>query len=281
MDLQAKANELRYYLIQMINRSAAGHVGGDLSVMDILVSLYYKVMNVTPENFGDPDHDRFILSKGHCADALYIVLGDRGFFDLQEMMDTFSAYGSRYIGHPNMDVPGIEMNGGSLGHGMSVAVGMALAAKMDGSKSRTYVVLGDGEMAEGSNYEGMMAAAHYHLDNLCATVDLNGLQISGFTKDVMRSDDMGEKFRSFGWNVIDVADGNDCSQLVKAYEEAAAFKGAPSVLIAHTVKGKGVSYMENVAAWHHGVMNVDQYEEAMSELAAFAGRIDQENKEVR
>ncbi len=255
-------------VIEMMWRSSAGHVGGDMSVMEILTVLYDRIMNVSAEKKDDPNRDRFILSKGHCADALYVVLGDKGYFDKQELIETFSQFGSRYIGHPNTDVPGIEVNGGSLGHGLPVGVGMALAGKADDKDYRVYVVCGDGEMAEGSNYEAMMAAGHYHLDNLCATVDLNGLQISGHTKDVMNSADMREKFESFGWNVIEVSDGNDVEALTFAYEEAKRFKGKPTAVIAHTVKGKDISYMEDVAGWHHGVMNEEQYHQALAELDA-------------
>lgn len=264
--LSRKSYELRRDIIEMIYNSKAGHVGGDLSVIDILTVLYYKVMNNSPENWNSPNRDRFLLSKGHCVDALYAVLGDKGFFDKQEAIKTFSAYNSKFIGHPNTEVPGIEMNSGSLGHGMALGVGMALAAKMDGRSYRTYVVLGDGEMAEGSNYEAMMAAGHYKLDNLCSTVDLNGLQISGPTREVLCSDEMSEKFKAFGWNVIEVDNGNNCMELLDAYKKAAEFKGKPSVVIAHTVKGKGVSYMENNKNWHHGVMTEVQYAQAVKEL---------------
>lgn len=264
--LQKKAYEIRRNIIEMVHRSSAGHVGGDLSVADILTVLYFGVMNVSPERQLCADRDRFILSKGHCADALYCVLGEKGYFDIKEAINTFSAFSSRYIGHPNMEVPGVEINSGSLGHGISVGVGMALAAKMDGKVYRTYVVTGDGEMAEGSNYEGMMAAGHYKLDNLCVTVDLNRLQISGTTSEVMNSDSLLEKFRVFGFHVIDVKDGNDCGQLMKAYGEAACYKGKPTAIIAHTVKGKGVSFMENEASWHHGVMTEEQYLRALKEL---------------
>lgn len=264
--LTRKAYELRKDIVEMIHNSKAGHIGGDLSVIDILTVLYYKVMNVSPDLKNDPNRDRFLLSKGHCADALYCVLGDKGYFNKQEAINTFSKYGSKFIGHPNTDIPGIEINSGSLGHGLSVGVGMALAAKMNHQIYRTYVVLGDGEMAEGSNYEAMMAASHYKLDNLCATVDLNHLQISGTTQEVMNTENMAEKFRSFGWNVIDVADGNNCQQLSDAYELAAGFKGQPTAVIAHTTKGKGISFMENVAAWHHGVITEAQYQQAIKEL---------------
>ncbi len=264
--LTRKSYELRRDIIEMMHNSNAGHVGGDLSVIDILTVLYYKVMNVSPEKKDDPDRDRFLLSKGHCADALYCVLGRKGYYDAEDAIKNFSQFGSRFIGHPNTDVEGVEINSGSLGHGLSIGVGMALAAKMNKQTYRTYVVLGDGEMAEGSNYEGMMAAGHYKLDNLCATVDLNGLQISGKTEDVMDSSNLADKFRDFGWNVIEVCDGNDCSQLADAYELAAAYKGKPTAVIAHTVKGKGVSYMEDTASWHHGVMTQEQYEQAVKEL---------------
>lgn len=265
-DLTRKAYELRRDIMEEVYLSKTGHVGGDLSVIDILTVLYFKIMNISPAHFDDPERDRFLLSKGHCVDALYMVLGEKGFFDKQEAIHTFSAFQSRFIGHPNTDVPGIEINSGSLGHGLALGVGMAKAAKMDGRTYRTYVVCGDGEMAEGSNYEAMMAAAQYGLDNLCATIDLNRLQISGSTAEVMSTDDMGEKFRSFGWNVIDVEDGNDCAKLVTAYESAKKCKGKPSVVIAHTVKGKGVSYMENKKEWHHGVVTKEQYEQAVKEL---------------
>lgn len=264
--LTRKSYELRRDIIEMMHNSKAGHVGGDLSVIDILTVLYFQVMDVSPEKVKDPDRDRFLLSKGHCADALYCVLGEKGFYDKEEAITSFSQFKSRFIGHPNTEVPGIEMNSGSLGHGMSVGTGMALAAKMNRKTYRTYVVLGDGEMAEGSNYEGMMAAGHYKLDNLCATVDLNRLQISGKTEDVMNSASLADKFRDFGWNVIEVADGNNCAQLVAAYELAASWKGKPTAVIANTIKGKGVSFMENQASWHHGVMTEEQYHQAVREL---------------
>ena len=257
---------LRRDIIEMMHESKAGHVGGDLSVIDILTVLYFDQMNVSPENFKEPNRDRFLLSKGHCADALFCTLGEKGFFDKEEAIKTFSKYGSKFIGHPNTEINGIEINSGSLGHGLSIGVGMALACKMDKKDYRTYVVLGDGEMAEGSNYEAMMAAGHYKLDNLCATIDLNGLQISGTTDEVMSSRDLGNKFRDFNWHVREVEDGNNCLELKKAYEEAKAHKGQPSLVLAHTVKGKGVSFMENNISWHHGVMSEEQYVQAVKEL---------------
>ncbi len=266
MDLATLAYNNRKTVVEAVYRSKAGHIGGDLSVMDILTVLYNKVMNVSPETIKDHNRDRFILSKAHCADGLFAVLGNCGFFDVKDYIENFSSFGSKFIGHTNTDIPGVECNGGSLGHGLSLGVGMALAGKMNGQSYRTYVVLGDGEMAEGSNYEAMMAAGHYHLDNLCATVDLNGLQISGTTEEVMNSAPLAEKFKSFGWNVIEVANGNDCDLLVEAYENAKKHKGEPTVVIAHTVKGKGISFMENNVKWHHGVMDADQYEVAVKDL---------------
>lgn len=267
MDAQTrKSYELRKDIVEMMYKSKAGHVGGDLSVIDILNVLYNDIMNVSVENFHDENRDRFLLSKGHCADALFVTLGDKGFFDKQEAIDTFSQYQSKFIGHPNTEINGIEINSGSLGHGLAIGVGMALAGKMDDKSYRTYVVLGDGEMAEGSNYEAMMAASHYQLDHLCATVDLNRLQISGTTDEVMSSASLANKFAAFGWNVIEVEDGNNCAQLIKAYHQAQECKGKPTVVIAHTIKGKGVSFMENEIAWHHGVMSEEQYAQAMNEL---------------
>lgn len=266
INLKRKSYELRKDIINMMHQSKAGHVGGDLSVVDILTVLYYDIMNVDADHFHDVNRDRFLLSKGHCADALYVVLGDKGFFNKQEAIQTFSQYQSTFIGHPNTDVNGIEINSGSLGHGLAIGVGMALAGKMNKQSYRTYVVLGDGEMAEGSNYEAMMAAAHYQLDNLCATIDVNGLQISGTTDNVMSSASLIEKFTSFGWNVIEVHDGNNCEMLSEAYHEAEACIGKPTVVLAHTVKGKGVSFMENQAGWHHGVMSEEQYKQAICDI---------------
>lgn len=267
-ELGKKAYKLRRDVVEMAYRSRSGHIGGDLSVMDILTTLYFGVMNIFPDEADHPDRDRFLLSKGHCVDALYCVLGERGFFDLSEAITSFEKFGSKYIGHPNKDIPGIEINSGSLGHGISVGVGMALAARMNGRSYRTYIVCGDGEMAEGSNYEGMMAAGHYHLDNLCVTVDVNGLQISGKTRDVMDTGNLRRKFEDFGFFAIEVKDGNDCGQLLDAYEKAKTVQGKPTAILAHTVKGKGVSFMENEPSWHHGVMSESQYRQAVAELSA-------------
>ncbi len=265
-NLKALAYEMRERTIDIIVEGKTGHIGGDMSVMEILTELYFEQMNISPENMDDPDRDKFVMSKGHSMEAYYAVLAEKGFFPIEEVIEQFSKFGSKYIGHPNNKLPGIEMNSGSLGHGLPVCVGMALAAKMNGQGCRTYTVMGDGELAEGSVWEGAMSASHYKLDNLCAVVDRNRLQISGNTEDVMAHDDLHERFRAFGWHVIDVADGNDISQLKAAFEEAKETKGKPTVLIANTVKGKGSPVMENKAAWHHKVPNQEELAQIRKDL---------------
>ena len=267
-NLKVKAFELRKDVVKMIMEGKAGHIGGDMSVMEILVELYFRQMNITPETVESPERDLFVMSKGHCVEALYAVLAAKGFLDIKEIIKTYSKFGSQYIGHPNNKLPGIEMNSGSLGHGLPVSVGMALAGKMDKRSYRVYTVMGDGELAEGSVWEGAMAASQYKLDNLCAVVDRNRLQISGNTEDVMHQDDLHERFRSFGWNVIDVKDGNNIEQLNAAFDEAKTVKGKPTVLIANTIKGCGSSVMEDKAAWHHHVPNAEEYEQIMKDLEA-------------
>lgn len=266
-NLKELSYDLRKNVVDMIIEGKGGHIGGDMSVIDTLVALYFNAMNISPENQEDPDRDRFVMSKGHCVEALYAVLAAKGFFPIEEVIANFSKFGSKYIGHPNNKLPGIEMNSGSLGHGLPVAIGMALAGKMDGKAYRVYTVMGDGELAEGSVWEGAMAASHYKLDNLCAVVDRNRLQISGGTEDVMAHDDLHERFRSFGWNVIDVADGNDIDQLIDAFGEAKTVQGKPTVLIANTVKGCGSAVMENKAAWHHKVPAAEEYEQIIRDFA--------------
>lgn len=264
MDLRAKAIDIRKDIITMIHRAGTGHIGGDLSVTDILVDLYYKQMNISPENLTDPDRDRFILSKGHSVEALYAVLADRGFFPKEEL-ETYSQYGSKFIGHPNNKIPGIEVNSGSLGHGLSIAIGMALAARMDGRSYRTYVVMGDGECDEGSIWEGAMAGGHYKLDNLTAFVDRNRLQISGTTEEVMTQDSAETRWATFGWNVLSIP-GNDMQAIDDAIDLAKHTKGKPTVIIANTIKGCGVSFIENQVAWHHKVPNDEQFAQAIKEL---------------
>ena len=265
-NLTALSYDLRKDVIDMICAGKAGHIGGDMSVMDTLVALYFNQMNVTPDNMDDPNHDRFVMSKGHSVEALYAVLAKKGFFPIQEVIDTFSKFGSKFIGHPNNKLPGIEMNSGSLGHGLPVSVGMALAGKMNGLTYRVYTVMGDGELAEGSVWEGAMAASQYKLDNLCAVVDRNRLQISGNTEDVMADDDLDARFRAFGWNSIH-AQGNNIESLNEAFEEAKTCKGKPTVIIADTIKGYGGGeIMENKADWHHKVPTQEMYETISAEL---------------
>lgn len=266
-ELKVLSYDLRKHVVDMIIAGKGGHIGGDMSVMEILVELYMKQMNISPENKDSDNRDRFVLSKGHSVESYYAVLAKKGFFPMEEVISTFSQFGSKFIGHPNNKLPGIEMNSGSLGHGLPVSVGMALAGKMDDRDYRVYTVMGDGELAEGSVWEGAMAASHYKLDNLCAVVDRNRLQISGRTEDVMAHDDLHERFGAFGWNVIDVADGNDIDQLKVAFDTAKTVKGRPSVLIANTVKGKGSSVMEDKANWHHKVPSGEELAQIRKDLA--------------
>lgn len=266
MNLKALSYQLRQDTVELIRAGKAGHIGGDMSVMEILVELYFDQMNINPENMDAPDRDYFVMSKGHSMEAYYSVLAEKGFLPKEELHETFSKFGSKFIGHPNNKLPGIEMNSGSLGHGLPVCVGMAKAGKMDKRDYRVYTVMGDGELAEGSVWEGAMAASHYKLDNLCAVVDRNRLQISGGTEEVMAHDDLHERFKSFGWHVIDVKDGNDVDELHAAFEEAKTVKGKPTVLIANTVKGKGSSVMENKVNWHHKVPSDEEYAQIMKDL---------------
>ena len=265
-ELKKLAYELRQDTVDIIMAGGGGHIGGDMSIMEILVELYFDQMNISPENQNDPDRDLFVLSKGHSVEAYYSVLAKKGFFPLQEVKDQFSKFGSTYIGHPNNKLPGIEMNSGSLGHGLPVCVGMALAGKRDGRDYRVYTVMGDGELAEGSIWEAAMAAHQYHLDNLCAVIDRNHLQISGNTEDVMGHENLHDRFASFGWHVIDVSDGNDIDALQKAFIEAKNTKNQPTVIIANTIKGKGSPVMENKAFWHHHVPSQEEYATIMADL---------------
>ena len=266
MNLEALSFECRQNVLDMIMEGRAGHIGGDFSVMDILITLYFKQMNISPDNLDDPDRDLFVMSKGHSVEAYYAVLAAKGFLDIEDVIKNFSKFGSPYIGHPNNKLPGIEMNSGSLGHGLPVCVGMALANKMDGKTGRVYTVMGDGELAEGSVWEGAMAAGHYKLDNLCAVVDRNRLQISGNTEDVMADDDLDARFRAFGWNSIH-AQGNNIESLNEAFEEAKTCKGKPTVIIADTIKGYGGGeIMENKADWRHKVPTQEMYETISAEL---------------
>ena len=267
-ELSVLTYELRQDILDIVMAGKGGHIGGDMSVIDALTVLYFKIMNISPDNCEDPDRDYFIMSKGHSVEALYAVLAKKGFLDKQDILERFSKFQSPYIGHPNNKLPGIEMNSGSLGHGLAVSVGMALAEKRSGKDYRVYTVMGDGEQAEGSVWEAAMAAGNYGLDNLCATVDRNRLQISGCTEDVMKLEQLVAKYEAFGWNVISVQDGNDCDQLEAAYRQAMQVKGRPSVVIANTVKGCGSAVMENKAQWHHKVPTAEEYESIRQDLLA-------------
>lgn len=264
MNLKVKACDIRKDIITLIHRAKTGHIGGDMSVTDILVNLYYKQLNLSPDRVLDPDRDRFVLSKGHSVESLYCILADRGYFPKEDLL-TYSQFGSTYIGHPNNKINGIEMNTGSLGHGLSVAVGMALAGRMDKRTYRVYAVMGDGEMAEGSVWEAIMAGGHYKLDHLTAFVDRNRLQISGTTEEVMTQERQEERWAAFGWNVLSIA-GNDMDAIDHAVELAKHTKGKPTVIIANTTKGCGVSFMENQAGWHHRVPTDEEYAQAIKEL---------------
>ncbi|MCD8231156.1 MAG: transketolase [Clostridiales bacterium] len=266
-ELAKLAYKLRKDTLDIIMAGKAGHIGGDMSEMDILVQLYFKHMNISPENADDENRDRFVLSKGHSMEAYYAVLAEKGFFPLEEVLEKFSKFNTKFIGHPNNKLPGIEMNSGSLGHGLPVSIGMALAGKMNKKDYRVYTVMGDGELAEGSVWEGAMAGGHYKLDNLCAVVDRNRLQISGSTEDVMSQDDQATRWSAFGWNVIEV-NGNDMEELDAAFDKAAETKGCPTVIIANTTKGCGASVMENKAAWHHKVPTAEEYTAIVEELKA-------------
>ena len=266
-ELAVTAARARLLAMDMVHRAASGHIGGSLSAMDILTVLYFDVMRVDPARPDDPERDRFVLSKGHCTPALYPTLALRGYFP-QEELTLFRSVDGHMSGHAEMRfVRGADMSTGSLGQGVSSAVGMALAGKMDRKSYRVYTLLGDGEIEEGQVWEAAMSAAKYHLDNLCAIVDVNGLQIDGATADVMPSEPLDEKFAAFGWNVVK-ADGHNYAALEEAFAAAAACKGKPTVVLAKTVKGKGVSFMENQAGWHGKAPNDEQYGQARAELEA-------------
>ena len=267
-ELARVANEVRKGIVAGVHAAKSGHPGGSLGAADIMTYLYFEEMDVDPSDPHRADRDRFVLSKGHCAPALYAVLAERGFFPVDELV-TLRHIGSRLQGHPNMnDTPGVDMSTGSLGQGISAATGMALAAKHWGDTYRVYTLLGDGESEEGQVWEAAMFAGNHALDNLCVIVDHNGLQIDGPVAEVNDPMPLADKFRAFKFHVIEVADGNDMGQLRAAFAEARATKGKPCAIIAETVKGKGVSYMENAVGWHGKAPNDEQYEQAMAELTA-------------
>lgn len=251
--------------MEIVFKAKAGHIGGDLSCLNVLTVLYNAVMNINPLNLKDPDRDRFVMSKGHCVEALYVTLEAKGIIP-SATLDTLGEYGSILSGHPTIEVPGIEVNTGALGHGLSIGVGMALAAKMNHQSYKTYVLMGDGEQDEGSIYEAAMAAHQYKLDNLVAIIDRNKLQISGTTEEVMALESICQRWTSLGWDVKEM-NGDDIDDIVKSFSNINFENHCPHLLISHTTKGKGVSYMENVVKWHHGVPTEEEFNLAIQEIS--------------
>jgi len=263
-DIRLQSERNRKRLVEIVFKAKAGHIGGDLSCLNVLTVLYFHSMNVNPKSPKDAMRDRFIMSKGHCVEALYVTLESKGFIS-SDIVDTLGKYGSILAGHPTIDIPGVEANSGSLGHGLSIGVGIALAAKMDKKEYKTYVLMGDGEQGEGSVYEAAMAAHHYQLDNLVAIIDRNRLQISGTTEEVMSLENISDRWIAFGWDVKEM-DGDNIEDIVRFLESIDYSNRQPHLLISHTTKGRGVSYMEGVINWHHGVPSTEQYEEAIKEI---------------
>lgn len=262
LKLQAEKNRKR--LIEIIYNANAGHTGGDLSCLNVMTALYFEIMNIDAKNPKMEMRDRFVLSKGHCVEALYATLEARGFIG-KELVDSLGHYLSPLAGHPTIEVPGIEINSGALGHGLPIGVGMAMAAKMDKKPYKTFVLMGDGEQGEGSIYEAAMAGNQYHLDNLVAIIDRNMLQISGCTEDVMSLEDMNARWSAFGWDVTEM-NGDEMEDIISKFNSIDYTNKKPHLIISHTTKGKGVSFMENVAKWHHGVPTKEQYEQAIREI---------------
>ncbi len=263
-DLEAKAVEIRHDILNMIYKAKAGHPGGSLSSVEVITALFFHVMNIDPQKPDWADRDRFILSKGHACPALYAALAQRGFFD-KKILDTLREYHSILQGHPDMNkVPGLDMTAGSLGNGLSIGVGMALSGERKHQDYMTYVMLGDGECQEGMVWEAAMTAAHYHLKNLIAIVDCNGVQINGWVNDIMREEPFADKWKAFGWNVIEI-DGHDMRSVLNALHEARTMR-APTVILSRTVKGKGVSFMEDQSAWHGAAPNAEQLRQAIEDI---------------
>lgn len=264
-ELKSMAKNIRADIVTMLTESASGHPGGSLSAADIVTTLFFKEMNIDPSDDKNPNRDRFVLSKGHAAPVLYSALARKGFFDVEELK-TLRKFGSRLQGHPSMKcLPGVDMSTGSLGQGISTAVGMALAGKLDNKDYRVYTLLGDGELEEGQVWEAAMCAAHYKLDNLTAFIDFNGLQIDGDITKVMNPTPIDTKFEAFGWNVM-IIDGHSIEEIIDALEKAKNHKGQPTAIVCKTVKGKGVSFMENQAGWHGNAPNKEQCEKALAEI---------------
>jgi len=263
-ELQKKAIEIRKDIMKMLMLAGSGHTGGSLSIVEILIALYYHTLKHDPAKPDWRERDRFLLSKGHACPALYAVLAHKGYFP-KELLWTLRKLGSPLQGHPQMGLAGVEISSGSLGQGLSIANGIALAARLDGLKMRTYCLMGDGETNEGQVWEAAMTASHYKLDGVCAIIDFNKLQIDGFCCEVMDLGAFSHKWEAFGWNAIE-ADGHDLAGLISAFDKASAAKGKPSVIIADTVKGKGVSFVENKVEWHGIAPKREEYERAVKEL---------------
>lgn len=263
-DLKILAEKVRKRVVEIIYHAKGGHIGGSLSSVDMVTTLYFSQMNIQASDFTNPNRDRFILSKGHSVETLYAVLEEKGFID-KTLTDTYGDFNSKLAGHPTRKIPGVELNSGALGHGLSVGVGLAKSAKILKNSFKTYVLMGDGEQGEGSIYEAAMSASHYELDNLIAVIDRNKLQISGNTEYVMSLEPMRERWESFGWEVLEV-DGNNVEEIQELYAGMNFNNQKPKLIISHTVKGKGISYMEHGAKWHHGVPSEEQYQNAIQEI---------------
>jgi len=265
-DLELLAEKNRKRLVEVVYAAKAGHIGGDLSCLNVMTALYFDVMrNIDPAHPKNPERDRFVLSKGHCVEALYVTLEAKGFL-ASDVLDTLGQFGSVLSGHPTIEVPGIEVNSGALGHGLPIGVGMAIAAKMDKKDYHTYVMMGDGEQGEGSIYEAAMAGSKYKLDNLVAIIDRNHLQISGNTEDVMPIDSIRERWSAFGWDVIEL-NGDSMEDILRAFHSIDYHNQKPHLLVSNTTKGRGVSFMEGIAKWHHGVLNEEQCQAAVKEIS--------------
>jgi len=266
-ELELLAEKNRKRLVEVVYAAKAGHIGGDLSCLNVMTALYFDVMrNIDPAQPKAPERDRFVLSKGHCVEALYVTLEAKGFLK-PEVLDTLGKFGSILSGHPTIEVSGIEVNSGALGHGLPIGVGMAIAAKMDKKQWRTFVMMGDGEQGEGSIYEAAMAGGKYQLDNLVAIIDRNHLQISGDTEDVMPLDSISERWTAFGWDVIEM-NGDDMEDIVRTFHAIDYQNKKPHLVVSNTTKGRGVSFMEGIAKWHHGVLNEEQCKAAVAEIEA-------------
>jgi transketolase len=274
--LKLVSEQNRKRLLEIICSANAGHTGGDLSCLNVLTVLYFHTLNLSKDNLKDENRDRFILSKGHCVEALFVTLEAKGILK-KEVLDTLGKFDSPLAGHPTINVPGIEVNSGALGHGLPIGVGMAIAAKMDSKSWKTFVLMGDGEQGEGSIYEAAMAGHQYKLDNLVAIIDRNHLQISGNTEDVMAIDNIHDRWTAFGWDVIQM-NGDDIDDIVRTFDSIDYNNGKPHLIVSDTTKGLGVSFMENVAKWHHGVPSAEQYAVAIEDIEKRIAKVKEEMK---